>query len=391
MDPEYEKAVKTRTSAGRLPIQIAVSPVTAARAGGLPGMSRITGYLQQQNIDTETANRLRIDGLYYGNVANEPLNRMNLSTFSAATRTAVPHERRHAVQTGGVRVNTALKAAAVPGTPTNERLKTYQGNPSEENKEQFLDSLNLSSGQTPTTKAFSKFVSTVTGYRHGPETAHHITRIMTLPSQTNEFDKNYPTYSFDPAEVDARVQDDIHTIVTDTPTDASQFAETFGTDHLHHIEQFNKTGDVAHLKNFETHVRNTAISHAMRNSRNNQYLNQAERYFDGLQDHISSGEMTRTMSTPPADVEGWKKNSLKALNTFRQQHRQHVQRVNRDAMGAAALILTHGTNLGGNLLQQYQGDIVPEHQQRFQQHLDQSFASMDPKLNLHKEPATPNK
>lgn len=389
MDPEYKKAVQTGTSAGRLPIRIPVSPVTAARAGGIPGIPEITGYVQHRDIDTEQAKRLGYAGAYYNaDLVNQPLNRMNLSSFSAESGSFIPHERRHAVQTGGAQVNAAIKAASVPGTPGNEQLKTYQANPSEENKQNFLDALDLTKQQPTATKAFSKFVSTITGYRYGPDTKRHINSIMALPHQTQEADKDTPMYSFEPWEVDSRVQDSIHHIVKNAPTDAAQFAESFGVDHLHHLDQFNKTGDVTHLKNFETHVRNTAISAGIGYNDNHHYLKHAEDYFDKLTDHIGSGEMLRFMSNPPTDVEAWKKNSLKALETFREQHRQHVERANRDTMGAAGLILTRGTNLGGKLLRQYEHLIAPEHQERFQQYIDQTFNSMDPKLSLYKEPAT---
>jgi len=385
-DPDYERQVRTGLSSGHQVLQIPVSPVTAARAGGLPGMSTVTGHLQHRNPDAEQLDRVDFEGVYHPkNITNDPLNRMNLGSFSTISAGIIPHERQHAVQYSGAQVNAALKAATVSGTPANQRLRQYQANPSDENKQEFLDSLDIKYRQSPTTKAFSRFVSTVSGLRYAPETEDHIRKIMTLPHQTSEFDKEYPMYSFTPWEIDSRIQDSIHDVVKESGSDTTKFEENHGTYHLDHLHLFNQTGDVTHLKNFETHVRNAAITRGIHYNRSiGVHAYQANEYFDRLADHIGSGEMVRGMATPPTDVEGWKKNSLKALDDFRVQHERQVQQASKTAMGAAGLILTKGNNFGGRMLKEYEHLIAPQHAETFKQHVDQTFESMDPKFNLYK-------
>lgn len=381
MDPEYQEKTKIGSYSGKHPVQVTVSPVTAARAGGIPDLSKITGYVGQQKHTADSA------GMYYtGGLKNQRLDRMNFSSFTGATPAIIPHERRHAVQVAGASINAALKAANLPGTESSERLDVYRKNPTEENKQEFLNALNVSSNQLPTTKAFSKFVSTVSGIPLTADTHQKINTIMTLPHQTGEHHETPPMYSFEPWEMDSRVQDTIHGIVSMAKPDREEFEAFHGTDHLKHLEQFNKTGDVSHLKNFETHVRNRVINAGMAVDDNSIHARSARQYFDRLQDHISSGQMLQNMSTPPQNPQQWKQDSLKALRDFRKHHEQHLQRLQKETVGAAGLILTHGVNFGGRMLGEYQGNIAPEHQEKFNQYVQQTFKSMNPELNLYKEP-----
>lgn len=385
MDPEYQDRVEKGLHSGKHPVQVTVSPVTAARAGGIPDLSKITGYVGQQKHTADFA------GLYYpGGLKNQRVNRMNFSSFSAATPDVIPHERRHAVQFAGASINTALKSANLPGTESSERLDVYRKNPTEENKQEFLDALNVTSNQLPATKAFSKFVSTVSGIPLTTDTHRKINAIMTLPHQTGEHHELSPMYSFEPWEMDSRVQDSIHEIVSMTKLDREEFEGLHGTDHLKHLEQFNKTGDVSHLKNFETHIRNRIINVGMANNDSSTHARSAREYFDRLQDHIGSGKMLQNMSTPPQNPEQWKQDSLKALGDFRKHHEQHLQRLQKETVGAAGLILTHGVNFGGRMLGEYQSIIAPEHQEKFNKYVDQTFKSMNPELNLYKEPDATN-
>jgi len=385
-DPGYEDRGLRGSRTGAPKISVPISPVVAARAGGIPEISTITGTITRRTPQNfSDAHGSDLAGVYNPNeISNAPGNRMNFGAIETESRYnhgLIAHELRHGSQYAGKAVNTALKTAAVPGSQANTALATFRANPTPENKQNFLDSLPIQPAGTPSTKAFSRFMSTVARVPFRSEHHDEIQKILT-PSKESE-----GLYAILPWEMDARVQDDIrHTVhyaTKLTTEDPHLYGDFHGNEHLEHLKKFNETGDVTHLNNFQTHVRNAFAGSFDDNlSDQNIHANDARRYFDALHDHIGSGEPIQHMSNPPTDREAWIRESQKALKVFRGEREKYLQQLKQQTKGAIGLILTHGVNVGGQMLQHYKDTIAPEHRKTFEQHVAQSFANRDPSLSL---------
>jgi hypothetical protein len=363
-----------------------------------------------------------------------------LNTRTHQGQETTGHEVRHAIQHAGLGINRGLLSYSGSGavqTPTDfnvpSRLADYRQDPSAANMQRLVAGMDLTwrrrdQGEIqrrehntgrggahvpmvpgePTDKAYTEFMSAITGVPPVGQynNPHHqqLTGLLTVHDNDQDTISGFPHYSIQPSEVDARVQDHIHHLLSfQHSPDLHHFISAQISEDptiQHHLHQFHRTGNTEHLDRIRQHTRNLTLeitaNFGDHSSQLTDWHNRGTQYLDKLEDKIKTGDMykdvveygkasapeytqTREWQANTSDAQVWKKNALKAMAIFRTKREDTLKAAKQHAQGAAGLILDNNPHVDG-----FVADMVGEtpHGAKVQSWVDSRRQAYDPEFNF---------